>query len=233
MKKRLIIIMMIIICILGLGYNLFLQNQDNDDAFKIYNIGDKVTVELSQNIKGDFYVLKKSSSSEENVTLFAEKNIGTSAFNNDYSDGNEYNGSLIENKLNDLTKLWTNVIEKRLITVEEIENTGLTERITENRCIQDDCPQEYTYIKKNSFLLYPLSNDESLNEIYWTMTKVDSSDNTTGNTNRYVYYVDLSGCIDNHIVGYMTGSQWNEDGTFFENFGIRPVITISKEYIND
>ena len=83
-------------------------------------------------------------------------------------------------------------------------------------------PMEYTYINKNSFLLEPDENDT--NKMYWTMTKVSPSD-LTGNTNNYVYFVDLSGCIEINIVGY------KDDQKSFENYGIRPVIEISKNYV--
>ena len=62
------------------------------------------------------------------------------------------------------------------------------------------------------------------------MTKVNDKE-TTGDTNRYVYLIDLSGCVETHIVGYTPGGEWNQDGNFFQNFGIRPVIEIDKEYI--
>ena len=41
----------------------------------------------------------------------------------------------------------------------------------------------------------------------------------------------MNGMLQGDIVGYAPGSQWNLDGTFFSNFGIRPVIVISKEYV--
>lgn len=251
-KGLIVLIVILIIMVLGLGsyivydkviandktINDSTNNSDNvskDEAsYKSYNIGDKVTVKLNDSTEATFYVLKQSSETEQDVTLFAEKNIGTGAFNNDYSEGNEYKGSLIESKLNELTSSWTNVKEKRLITVDEIKSTGLTETKNEDRCIDGGCPADYTYVKENSFLLYPGKDFEKnhLYEFYWTMTKVNNSE-ITGNTNRYVYYVHMSGSIDSHIVGYKPGSTENKDGTFFTNFGIRPVIVISKEYVKN
>lgn len=251
-KGLIVLIVILIIMILGLGsyivydkviandktINDSTNNSDNvskDEAsYKSYNIGDKVTVKLNDSTEATFYVLKQSSETEQDVTLFAEKNIGTGAFNNDYSEGNEYKGSLIESKLNELTSSWTNVKEKRLITVDEIKSTGLTETKNEDRCIDGGCPADYTYVKENSFLLYPGKDFEKnhLYEFYWTMTKVNNSE-ITGNTNRYVYYVHMSGSIDSHIVGYKPGGEWNPDGNFFTNFGIRPVIVISKEYVKN
>ncbi len=124
-----------------------------------------------------------------------------------------------------MTSTWFNVAEKRLITVDEIEATGLTEKKIEERCIEGDCPEEYTYVKENTFLLY------SDNEIYWTMTKVNENSAEAGNTNHYVYLINTSGSIDVHIVGYEPGGQWNEDGQAFNNYGIRPVITVSKKFL--
>lgn len=249
-KGLIFLVVILIIMVLGLGgYIIYdkaiandntnsssTNNNDNSSkeeaSYNSYNIGDKVTVKLNDSTEATFYVLKQSSKTDKEVTLFAEKNIGTGAFNNDYSDGNEYKGSLIESKLNELTSSWANVKEKRLITVDEIKATGLTETKNENRCIEGSCPADYTYVKENTFLLYPGKDFETyhLYEFYWTMTKVDSSD-STGNTNRYVYFVHMSGSIDPHIVGYKPGSDENKDGKFFTNFGIRPVIVISKEYV--
>lgn len=201
-------------------------------SYNSYNIGDKVTVQLNNSTEAIFYVLKQSSENDEEVTLFAEKNIGTEAFNNDYSDGNEYKGSPIERKLNKLTSSWINVTKKRLITVDEIMATGLTETKTENRCLEYDCTADYTYVKENTFLLYPRKDLETyqINEFYWTMTKEDNL-NSTSNTNCYVYLVDMSDSIDSHIVGYKPGGEWNKEGKYIDYFGIRPVIIISKEYI--
>lgn len=238
-NKLFYITIVLVVCLVLTGFGAFYlgfkfgekeNDVDNKEVinkkteFKSYNVGDKVTVKLGKNLEENFYVLKNSNEGEEIVTLFAEKNIGNSAFNNDYSEGNEYKGSLIENKLNELTNTWTNVKVKRLITVDEIKATGLIETVVEDRGASFGIsnPMEYTYINKNSFLLEPYENDT--NKIYWTMTKVSPSD-LTGNTNNYVYFVDLSGCIEINIVGY------KDDQKSFENYGIRPVIEISKKYV--
>lgn len=196
------------------------DNNEKEAKYKSYNIGDKVTVKLNDSTESTFYVLKQSSETDENVTLFAEKNIGTSAFNTDYTDGNEYKGSLIESKLNELTSTWTNVKEKRLITVDEINATGLTTKEQCGPSENDLCDT----VKANSWLIY---NDE----FYWTMTKAESNGNVKYDEGRYIYYVDLGGSITGHIVGYKPGGEWNKNGNFFDNFGIRPVIEISKKYI--
>lgn len=238
-NKIFYITIVLVVCLVLTGFGAFYlgtkfgekqNNVDNEEVinkkteYKSYNVGDKVTVKLGKNLEENFYVLKNSNEDEEIITLFAEKNIGNSAFNNDYSEGNEYRGSLIENKLNELTNMWTNVKVKRLITVDEIKATGLIETVVEDRGASFGIsnPMEYTYINKNSFLLEPDENDT--NKMYWTMTKVSPSD-LTGNTNNYVYFVDLSGCIEINIVGY------KDDQKSFENYGIRPVIEISKNYV--
>lgn len=186
--------------------------EEEKEEFAAYNIGDQVAVQLNDSDTETFYVLKQSSTTEEFVTLFAPKNIGTSAFNNDLTDGNEYHGSLIESKLNELTTSWTNVKEKRLITVDEIVATGLTSKQQCGPSENDVCD----FINEDSWL--------NSNEIYWTMTKAT-------NDERYVYHVGSGGAIDIHIVGYEPGGKWNENGTLFANFGIRPVIKISKNYV--
>ncbi len=250
--KLICIIIVLCLLVLGLGgyiaYDKLLNNRDDNTkevdnsnnekkgsdseeniTYKSYNIGDKVTVKLNDTTESTFYVLKESTESDEYVTLFAEKNIGNSAFNNDYTDGNDYKGSLIESKLNELTSSWDNVKEKRLITVDELKATGLTETRNEDRCIEGSCPADYIYVKENTFLLHLREDIETnnINEFYWTMTKVSDD-----NTNRYVYYVHMSGSVDSHIVGYKPGSNENPEGKMFTYFGIRPVIVISKDFVN-
>lgn len=234
-----VLVTLLVVLVIGLtgyiAYDKISESKKNDDVvdeeinnkkteYKSYNVGDKITVKLGKNLEENFYVLKNSNEDEEIITLFAEKNIGNSAFNNDYSKGNEYRGSLIENKLNELTNMWTNVKVKRLITVDEIKATGLIETVVEDRgaSLGISNPVEYTYINKNSFLLEPGENDT--NKMYWTMTKVSPSD-LTDDTNNYVYLVGISGCIEAHIVGY------KDNQNAFKNYGIRPVIEISKNYI--
>lgn len=238
-NKMFYITLVLVVCVVFAGIGCFYlgtkfgensNNVDNKEVnnkkteYKNYSVGDKVTVKLGKNLEENFYVLKNSNEGEEIITLFAEKNIGNSAFNNDYSEGNEYKGSLIENKLNELTNTWTNVKVKRLITVDEIKATGLIETVVEDRGASFGIsnPMEYTYINKNSFLLEPDENDT--NKMYWTMTKVSPSD-LTDDTNNYVYLVGISGCIEAHIVGY------KDNQNAFKNYGIRPVIEISKDYI--
>ena len=196
---------------------------DVETTYKEYKVGEKVTAKLNNVLEQEFYVLKDSTKDDSTVLLFATKNIGYSAFNNNFTDGNEFEGSLIQTTLNDLTKNWTNVKEKRLIKVEEIVQTGLIHEERENRCHDGNCEAVYTYVNQDSFFY-------NENEFYWTMTKVNDKE-TTGDTNRYVYLIDLSGCVETHIVGYTPGGEWNQDGNFFQNFGIRPVIEIDKEYI--
>lgn len=238
-NKMFYITLVLVVCVVFAGIGCFYlgtkfgensNNVDNKEVnnkkteYKNYSVGDKVTVKLGKNLEENFYVLKNSNEGEEIITLFAEKNIGNSAFNNDYSEGNEYKGSLIENKLNELTNTWTNVKVKRLITVDEIKATGLIETVVEDRGASFGIsnPMKYTYINKNSFLLEPYENDT--NKMYWTMTKVSPSD-LTDDTNNYVYLVGISGCIEAHIVGY------KDNQNAFKNYGIRPVIEISKDYI--
>ena len=199
------------------------EEYNEETSYASYSIGEKVKVKLNNVVEKEFYVLIDSDENESTVTLFATENIGTSAFNNNYTDGNEYEGSLVQTKLNELTSNWTNVKEKRLIKVEEIINTGLIHKERESRCPDGNCEDVYTYVNQDSFFY----NEK---EFYWTMTKVEDKE-LTGDTNHYVYFIDLGGCIETHIVGYEPGSQWNQDGTSFQNFGIRPVIIIDKEHI--
>ena len=103
-KGLIVLIFLLIILVLGLGgyivYDKIISsnsnssktnntinnnNNNNNDkeafSYNSYNIGYKVTVELNDSTGATFYVLKQSSEKEEDVVLFAEKNIGTGAFN--------------------------------------------------------------------------------------------------------------------------------------------------------
>ena len=239
-KGLIVLIFLLIILVLGLGgyivydkmissnsnnskTNNTINNNSNDKeevSYNSYNIGDKVTVELNDSTGDTFYVLKQSTEKEEDVVLFAEKNIGTGAFNNDSADGNDYKGSLIESRLNELTSSWTNVKEKRLITVDEIIATGLTSKKQCGPSENDLCDS----ISEDSWLRYN-------GEMYWTSTKATDHGNYTYDEGKYVLYVDLDGVISAVIVGIKPGSTGNLDGHAYDYYGIRPVIVISKKYV--
>ena len=194
--------------------------EDEETTYKEYKIGEKVKVKLNNVLQQEFYVLSNSDIDKSTVTLFAAKNIGYSAYNNNYTDGHEFTGSLIQTKLDDLTKTWTNVKEKRLIKKEEIINTNLVYDEKIYICADGDCEKTDTFVKKDSFLYQE-------NEIYWTMTPAKSSTTDKG----YVFIVDKDGKITESIVGYKPGEELNKDGKYFENYGIRPVIVIHKNFI--
>lgn len=224
--KKILISLIAILLVTGCSFSLNDAENKEDNTleekveFAEYKVGDKVQVKLNNNLTEIFYVLRDTDKTEENIILFAEKNIGYSAFNNDYSEGNDFEGSLIQTKLKSLTAEWTNINDVRLITVDEIKSTGLT---TVQQCgptENDKCD----VINNDSWLLYS-------GELYWTMTKVNDFNGVANNKTRYVYYVDSYGTITSHIVGYEPGSDNNKYGTAFTNFGIRPVIEISKEYV--
>ena len=250
-----LIIAILVLCLLVVGLGGFIvyrevfnrdtneeilnnENESSDNGeidlieFEEFEIGQRVQVRLNDDLIETFYVLRDSGSDEEYLTLFAPRNIGNSAFNNDLTDGNEFNGSLIQNKLNQLTYGWINVRNRRLITVEEMINTGLTK--TERSCVGlHDCVYvDLLFARADSWLLYTFTNEMGmeLNEMFWTMTK---GENDWGGhlTNAYVYYVHMGGEINTYIVGYAPGSQWNPDGTLGSNSGIRPVVEISKRHV--
>ena len=189
-----------------------------DFDHKAYRIGDIVSVQLNDNLVSDFYVLVSSKEDEEFVTLFADKNINKELYEYSDSQNNEFNGSFIESKLNELTSSWTNVKEKRLITVEEINGTGLIQTLTESRDIDGYYPRKFIYVMEDSFLFN--SDNNGLNEHYWTMSKVDKEEEglDLNDGRSYVYYVSATGSIDvNNVLGNRSG--------------IRPVIVVSKKYI--
>ena len=194
--------------------NVLKSKEENQKEYKEYTTGAEVKVKLNESTIQSFYVLQNSGSSSSKVTLFSQKNIGTSAFNNNIKDGNDFEGSLIQKILNSLTADWINAKSIRLITVDEIKNTGETYKEQCGPSVEDQCDA----IKNNSWLIYG-------QEMYWTMSKV-TDESISNNTNRYVYYVDLNREITPHIVS-------EENSSAFTNFGIRPVIEISKDYIEE
>ncbi len=229
----LIILALLVICLAGyIVYDKVLSKDDktaekaNNEAnkedikYNTYKTGDMVSVKLNDSTTLDFYVLKDSSEKEEFVTLLAKNNMATSAFNNDFTDGNEYKGSLIESKVKEITADWTNIKEARLITVDEIKATGLT---TKEQCGPSE---DIVCDKVESPSWISLKN-----ELFWTMTKADNDTSIEYDEGRYVYYVDLDGVITGYIVGYKPGGEWNKNGKHFSNFGVRPVIEISKKYV--
>ncbi len=220
MNKLSIILIVLIILdgLLGLYllYDRRIKNDSfsEDDGYKAYNIGEKVTVKLNSKDTATFYVLKDSTFRDEYVVLFAESNIGYSAFNEDVLDGNNYKGSLIESKLKELTSSWTNIRDIRLINIDEIKNTKLYED-----------KMGSIIINENSFLIYTKEvEDKKVNEIYWTMSKVED-------TTDKVYYISTNGAVDPTDVGHKEGSEKNKDGKAYDSHGIRPVIVVSKEYV--
>lgn len=207
----------ILIFIIGIGIGAtfsaisIYQNKGKDEQTTIetYNIGDKLTINLADDLEKEFYVISQDG---EKLTLISTDIIGTTQYNNNYKDGNEFEDSLIETKLKELTSTWKNPSKIRLITIEELDNTGETEVI--GSCEgETTCDEIETKVKDNSWI--------SLNEPYWTMSQVYKNG---ANTNYYVYLVTTT--IKSNLVGALADSKW---GT--QEYGIRPVIEIDIKYV--
>ena len=165
-----------------------------------------------------FYVI---SSTDDTVTMLAKYNVtledvpkqsvdaGTTVFSSDSKKGtyySDYSGSIVEGYVNNyelyLKNIGINPLETRLILKEELTNLG--------------CDEDLKMCEDNSFIY---------STAYWTGSQYDYND---GWQCRY----------DGQIVDCATVNIWtvwfdgygNFDSSSFdaEDFGVRPVITISK-----
>ena len=165
-----------------------------------------------------FYVI---SSTDDTVTMLAKYNVTledvpkqsvdaeTTVFSSDSKKGtnySDYSGSIVEGYVNNyelyLKNIGINPLETRLILKEELTNLG--------------CDEDLKMCEDNSFIY---------STAYWTGSQYDYND---GWQCRY----------DGKIVDCPTVTIWTVcfdeygkfDGSFFnvEDFGVRPVITISK-----
>ena len=104
---------------------------------KIYNFGEIIKVKLNDTLEKDFYVIKDEG---ETLKLLSKDSIGKSTYNQiqegygcqfygDCQPYNKYEGSIIENKIKELTRDWTNVQSVSLLNIEDlIEPLNLSNR---------------------------------------------------------------------------------------------------------
>lgn len=222
MKKRNITLVFMGVSLLLIVCGIYLSIEDSNKSLPIeyssYHIGDKVNVKLNSELVKSFYVIADSEKSDSSVTLIADESIGFGPFNSEDKKNAVYKDSLIEKKLNDLTKEWTNVTSKRLITYDELINTGETETKEFDSCDEDGCQKlKLTFIKSSSWLIKDKTD-------FWTMTEFPSDEDISS----VAYIVNgISGEIYVSTT-YLTDDASEED---FNTFGIKPVIVIKKDFI--
>lgn len=89
-------------------------------AYKAYNRGDKIVVNLNDNLKGNFYVLADSDTTNNTITAVYETTLGEAVKYGATANG--FDGSEVETNLKTLTSTWTaKNIEIRLLTAEEVK----------------------------------------------------------------------------------------------------------------
>lgn len=212
------------------------QVNSGDTPYKEYKIGDLVNIQLNANETRDFRVISDSSGYNGSVTLLYDddnekltdkknssledvfpKERSKALFNSDVSQGNNYLGSAIEATLNGnqgLSLFWSNADKVRLITVEELANiVGISPNYRRTFDSPLDASENLNGASTAPSWLF--------RNKYWTSSKVSLKDNEDGNQNGYVWYVD-------DTTNYMKATLVNTPDIY-----IRPVIEISKTYINN
>ena len=124
-KKISLSLLFILVLLLG-AYDVSAKS-----VYTSYKAGDKITVNVNENTKLDFYVIEDSNSGSDKVTAIYEKVMGELI---EYGASDKgYEGSNAQKELNRLTDSWTNVISKRLIKANEvIPDAKLTKNYDEN-----------------------------------------------------------------------------------------------------
>ena len=131
---------------------------------KIYNFGEIIKVKLNDTLEKEFYVIKDEG---ETLKLLSKDSIGKSTYN-DIQEGygcqfygdcqpyNKYEGSIIESKIKELTKDWTNVQSVSLLNIEDlIEPISISNKYFYKRSNSSiEINEEYKEIFTGDFWLY-------------------------------------------------------------------------------
>lgn len=180
-----------------------------DTNYSSYNAGDKITVNVNASEKQEFYVIEASDSSSDKVVAVTASVIGEAM---EYGPGpdasNPFEGSAIQNKLNELTSAWINIISKRMLEINEVVPDA---DLTAFNLISFEEPS------------YLCNIEESTK--YWVSTKSKKISSLI--IVPYVWRLTAKNCyLDSTIVaGY--------DDDSVPKAYLRPVITVSKEYVED
>ena len=176
-------------------------------TYNSYNIGDEVDVQLTSSTVRHFRVIQASSRYKRTVLLLYDDVYDSSLildsteFNILGNYSNRYDTSIIKESVRSIKINWPNIDDVRLITTDEIAR------------IASFCPQ---YRGVDS-LDASLSSAPSwlTNKSYWTMTPKELTNSDNG---KKVWYV-------NSVQNSLSSDYVNE------NYALRPVIEVKKEYL--
>lgn len=181
-----------------------------DTNYSSYNAGDKITVNVNASEKQEFYVIEASDSSSDKVVAVTASVIGEAM---EYGPGpdtsNPFEGSAIQTKLNELTSTWTNIISKRMLEINEV------------------VPGWNLNIIDTAFFESPsyLCNLEDSTK-YWVSTESSKLFSTIYIP--YVYQITPKSCYLSTTIVAGEGLSGDPPKAY-----LRPVITVSKEYVED
>ena len=200
MKKIIFVSLFSLILIFGVN------NVQAKEKYSSYNKGDKITVNVNDNDKLDFYVIENSGSDSDKVTAIYESTLGDPITYKPGTDG--YEGSSVQKKLNELTNSWSNVISKRLLKADEVI-PGITDVELKKLTVEKFEEPSYLFSVKEYWVSDCLIEDKAI----------------------YTFTVEcFSEAVGFGVLGVAIFDEYNEEEPSTAN--IRPVITVSKKYVD-
>ena len=203
MKKIIFVGLFFLISLLGIN------TIKADTNYNSYNAGDKITVNVNTSEKQEFYVIEASDNSSDKVVAVTASVMGEAM---EYGPGpdtsNPFEGSAIQTKLNELTSTWTNIISKRMLEINEVVPDA-----------------DLTVFDIKTFESSYLCNLENYSE-YWVSTK--SKNLSSSIYVPYVYQQSSQSCYLSTTIVAGEGLSGDPPKAY-----LRPVITVSKEYVED
>lgn len=231
-------------------YAPFCEAVDSDIENDIYNSGDKFICEVESGKKYNFYLLNKA---DETINLILNGNIYYDELTGESSLASSSNKGLVawqesgENVsgpvtaldyLYNATKDWNNVPNIQVNYNDETNNSGVygygyvLTTGTETKITK----REKTVVKSYDNLKARLPLKMEITEGNWLYDNLDISGGITYTNNIngvFGYWLMDSVATSNTIAKYVycTGSIQNSTINYNNYYGVRPVISITKEYI--
>ena len=200
MKKIIFVSLFSLVLILGVN------SVQAKEQYSSYNKGDKITVNVNDSDKLDFYVIENSGSDSDKVTAIYESTLGDPITYKPGTDG--YEGSSVQKKLNELTNSWSNVISKRLLKADEVI-PGITDVELKKLTVEKFEEPSYLFSVKEYWVSDCLIEDKAI----------------------YTFTVEcFSEAVGFGVLGVAIFDEYNEEEPSTAN--IRPVITVSKKYVD-
>lgn len=177
--------------------------------YKSYRVGEEISFDAGDGIIRTWNVLKEDSSSKSTVVLMLNENLGNPiAWNSTGENTNEPITAM--NYLKEQTESWKNASNIRLITYDEIQSFVILD--DENYTSLPTWLYQNTGCSVDPILSYNDCMDHWINSGYWT----SSGNSNSGNRANVVRYYGVPGDV----------------AITDDSFGIRPVITVSKNMIS-